>query len=90
MQLTYDTIVLTGGLGTETIVSEISNLREPETSLKDLPSLQQGRHAHACGSYEVADSVFLLVTGGTNSLQHLASTEVKKNLREVLKNSAGA
>ena len=80
-QLTSDTIVLTGGLGTETIVSEISNLREPEPSLKDLPSLQQGRHAHACGSYEVADSVFLLVTGGTNSLQHLASTEVKKPQR---------
>ena len=85
MQLTSDTIVLTGGLGTETIVSEISSLREPEPSLKDLPSLQQGRHAHACGSYEAADSVFLLVTGGTNSLQHLASTEVEKTSEQFSK-----
>ena len=81
-QLTADTIVLTGGLGTQTIVSEISNLREPEPSLRDLPSLQEGRRAHACGSYVVADSVFLLVTGGTNSLQHLASTEVEKKASE--------
>merc|ERR1712223_2313763 len=54
-QLTSDTIVLTGGLGTETIVSELSNLREPEPSLRDLPSLQEGRRAHGCGSYEVLE-----------------------------------
>ena len=76
IQLTSDTVVLTGGLSTETLVTEISNLGEAETLVKELPALQEGRRAHACGSYTVADSIFMLVTGGTSSLQHLASTEV--------------
>jgi len=76
VQLTSDTVVLTGGLGTETLVTEFSNLGQTEPSVKELPGLQDGRRAHACGSFTVADSIFLLVSGGTNSLQHLASTEV--------------
>ena len=76
IQLTSDTVVLTGGLSTETLVTEISNLGEAETLVEELPALQEGRRAHACGSYTAADSIFMLVTGGTSSLQHLASTEV--------------
>ena len=80
VQLTSDTVVLTGGLGTDTSVAEFSSLGESEPSVKELPGLQDGRRAHACGSYTVADSTFMLVSGGTNSLQHLASTEVKSKL----------
>ena len=80
IQLTSDTVVLTGGSGTETLVTEFSNLGESEPLMKELAGLQDGRRAHACGSYAVGDSTFMLVTGGTNSLQHLASTEVKSKL----------
>merc|ERR1719507_2994430 len=58
IQLTSDTVVLTGGLSTETLVTEISNLGEAETLVKELPALQEGRRAYACGSYTVADSIF--------------------------------
>ena len=80
IQLTSDTVVLTGGSGTETLVTEFSYLGESEPLMKELAGFQEGRRAHACGSYSVDDSTFMLVTGGTNSLQHLASTEVKSTL----------
>merc|ERR1719367_417836 len=76
VQLASDTLVLTGGLGTENLVTQFSSLGESEPLVKELPGLQDSRRAHACGSYTVAHSIFVLVTGGTNSLQHLASTEV--------------
>ena len=90
VQLTSDIMVITGGLGTETLVTEFSNLGKTEPLVNELPGLQEGRRAHACGSYTLADSTFMLVTGGTNSFQHLASTEVKSKLTiEVLNDPSG-
>ena len=49
-----DTIVLTGGLATPSLVTELTGLGGQEVTSRDLPSLPTGRWGHACGAYTVA------------------------------------
>jgi hypothetical protein len=91
IQLSADTIVLTGGGGTESLVTEHSGLGTGgEVTTRELPALLTPRFDHACGVYTVGgtqvgnwsfipDSPFqtLIVTGGLDRReQPLSSTEV--------------
>jgi hypothetical protein len=91
IQLSADTIVLTGGWGTESLVNEHSGLGTGgEVTTRELPALLTPRHYHACGVYTVggaqvwqgpflshSGSQMLIVTGGVPAgFQPLASTEV--------------
>jgi len=74
IQVSEDVVVLTGGRGTEFLVTE-HNLSQREARVKQLPSLETGRRYHACGHYTVGSSLRLLVTGGYDGTQVLDSTE---------------
>jgi len=77
IQLTASSLVLIGGQLAEDQVTEYFNLDSPDqVQLNQLPSLITGRFAHACGSYLVANTMMLIVTGGNNGRERLASTEV--------------
>jgi hypothetical protein len=92
IQLSADTIVLTGGWGTYSLVTEHSGLGTGgEVTTRELPALTIPRDRHACGVYTVggtqvgqgpflAHSAFqmMLVTGGYDWQQYewLSSTEV--------------
>jgi len=68
-----NTVVLTGGVYTETVVS----LYGEEGWLEDLPSLNQGRIYHACAAYYRDDGArVMLVTGGELLATPLDSTEL--------------
>jgi hypothetical protein len=89
IQLSADTIVLTGGMNTESLVTEHSGLGTGgEVTTRELPALLTPRDSHACGVYtvggtQVGQGPFLphsafqvmLVTGGWDG-QLLSSTEV--------------
>jgi len=77
IQLTASRLVVIGGQEAEDQVTEYFNLDSPDqVELNQLPSLITGRFAHACGSYLVANTMMLIVTGGNNGVERLASTEV--------------
>jgi hypothetical protein len=89
IQLSADTIVLTGGYTTKSLVTEHSGLGTGgEVTTRELPALLTPRGGHACGVYTVGGtqvgqgpflphSAFqmLIVTGGSDR-QKLSSTEV--------------
>jgi hypothetical protein len=50
---TSNTLLISGGWGPFTLVQEYSGIDSDSVSSKDLPSLNQGRRAHACGVYYV-------------------------------------
>jgi len=74
IQVSPSTIVLTGGLDTEALVTEVSGIGGA-VSFKNLSSLITGRWDHTCGIYSVDDTTMLIVTGGGRE-EPLASTEV--------------
>jgi hypothetical protein len=90
IQLSADTIVLTGGSGTFSLVTEHSGLGTGgEVTTRELPALLTHRAGHACGVYTVGGtqvgqgtllphSAFqvMLVSGGWDGQQFLSSTEV--------------
>jgi hypothetical protein len=89
IQLSADTIVLTGGWDTEWQVTEHSGLGTGgEVTTRELPALLTPRANHACGVYTVGGTQvgrglphlafqMLIVTGGMDlSSTDLASTEV--------------
>jgi hypothetical protein len=98
IQLSADTIVLTGGWDTESLVTEHSGLGTGgEVTTRELPALLTPRWDHACGVYTVGgtqvgrwpflpDSPFqmLIVTGGSDG-QRLAVEAV-----EVMAHPAGS
>jgi hypothetical protein len=54
IQLSANTIVLTGGVGTESLVTEHSGLGTGgEVTTRELPALLTRRYSHACGVYTV-------------------------------------
>jgi hypothetical protein len=54
IQLSADTIVLTGGLDTESLVTEYSGLGTGgEVTTRELPALLNPRYIHVCGVYTV-------------------------------------
>jgi hypothetical protein len=76
-----DRLILTGGLGSERLVTEHIGLEEDEPAARELPGLLTGRYYHACGCYSVPDGQGgeagqrLIVSGGWNGYL-LASTQV--------------
>jgi len=74
IQVSGSTIVMTGGLDTEDLVTEVSGIGGVVT-FKNLSSLATGRWDHACGAYTVGETTMLIVAGGGRE-QPLASTEV--------------
>jgi len=74
IQVSGSTIVMTGGLDTEELVTEVSGIGGMVT-FKNLSSLATGRWDHACGAYTVGETTMLIVAGGGRELP-LASTEV--------------
>jgi len=74
IQVSPSTIVMTGGLDTEDLVTEVSGVGGA-LAFRNLSSLSTGRWDHACGSYIVGEAMMLIVTGGGNE-HPLASTEV--------------
>jgi len=76
VQVSESTMILTGGQGTDSLVTEYSNLGSmEEVTVSPLPSLTNPRHHHACGLVATADSQMLIVTGGFQG-HSLDSTEV--------------
>ena len=54
IQVSADTIVLTGGLHTESLVTELSGLGTGgEVTARELPTLLHPRYIHVCGVYTV-------------------------------------
>merc|ERR1711971_1054543 len=90
VQVSTSSLVVIGGSGAWSLVTEYSGLDEdailqkiPMASLcvaaitsRELPQLVEGRQAHACGSYMIGDVQMLLVTGGYSPARALDSTEV--------------
>jgi hypothetical protein len=90
IQLSADTIVLTGGRDTEALVTEYSGLGTGgEVTTRELPALTTPRYHHACGVYTVGGTQvgqgpflphsalqMLIVTGG---YELLSSTEVMEH-----------
>jgi len=74
IQVSASTIVMTGGLDTEDLVTEVSGIGGA-VSFKNLSSLTTGRWDHACGMYTVGEATMLIVTGGGRG-HPLDSTEV--------------
>jgi len=58
------TVILTGGVRTESLVTEHTFLENGKVTTSDLTSLTEGRAFHACGLYENNGGKKLLVTGG--------------------------
>ena len=54
-QVSSTTIILSGGLDTGTLVSELCNLSE-EVTTRQLPKHIDGRYHHGCGWYMVGKS----------------------------------
>merc|ERR1711971_1289235 len=73
-EVSASTIVMTGGLDTEDLVTEVSGIGGA-VSFKNLSSLTTGRWDHACGMYTVGEATMLIVTGGGRG-HPLDSTEV--------------
>jgi len=67
------TVIITGGADTRNTVSRYGS----SGHIEDLPSLNQGRWNHGCGSYtdNTGDQVFL-VAGGYDYVGRLSSTEM--------------
>jgi len=67
------TVIITGGTYTQHIVSRYGTAGH----IEDLPSLNQGRRNHGCGSYtdDNGGKVFLVV-GGNDGSNKLSSTEM--------------
>jgi len=75
IQLSADLIVVTGGYGTESYVTEYQ-LSGNDGNETPLTPMSQSRRYHACGVYQgAAGQQVLLVTGGYYS-DYLSSTEV--------------
>merc|ERR1719397_1419282 len=75
IQLSADLIVVTGGRGTESYVTEYQ-LTGNNGNETPLTPMRQARYEHACGVYQgAAGQQVLLVTGGYYSVL-LSSTEV--------------
>jgi len=74
IKVSGSTIVMTGGLDTEALVTEVSGIGGA-LSFRNLSSLVTGRWDHACAAYTVGDTTMLIVAGGGKD-QPLASTEV--------------
>ena len=55
--MTSNTLVITGGDYTETIVSRYGT----SGYMEDLPSLNQGRYDHGCGAYYGDDGTQVIV-----------------------------
>jgi len=66
-----DSVIVTGGLSTKTIVSVYNT----EGWLEDLPPLNTGRSSHACTSYWSGERRVFMVTGGHTGSVYLDSTE---------------
>jgi len=66
------TVIITGGTKTPNIVSRYGTAGH----IVDLPSLNQGRHGHGCGSYtdDSGEQVFLVAGGSYISTEMLTST----------------
>merc|ERR1712192_50889 len=77
MQLSADLILVTGGVGTESYVTEYQ-LNGNKGKENPLTPMSQARRGHACGVYQgAAGQQVLLVTGGVYSgFAFLSSTEV--------------
>jgi len=78
IQIDETSIVLTGGLGTESLVTEHTELGDLEDAVsREIANLTTGRYYHACGMYTVGEyeAKMLIVTGGWNG-EVLGSTEV--------------
>jgi len=76
MQLSADLIVVTGGDGTESYVTEYQ-LTGNNSNETPLTPMRQGRYGHACGAYQgAAGQQVLFVTGGRSGSGFLSSTEV--------------
>jgi len=78
IQVSESVIVLTGGYenSTSKLASEYSGIDTDKVSVRELARLVHGRHAHACGAYNVAEAQMLIVAGGTHLGNKLKSTEV--------------
>ena len=84
IQTSPSTVVLTGGLTTESQVTELSGLAAGETvSYRELPGLLQGREGHACGYYNMGTTqvkehaqkinitfIFIFQTGGSSAIKN--------------------
>ena len=67
-----NTVIITGGYNTETTVTRYTEYGVS----KELPSLNEGRDNHACGSYlEISGTRVIIVTGGYYKTP-ISSTEV--------------
>jgi hypothetical protein len=54
IQVGKDSVVLTGGLGSESLVTEYTDIGLYSAKSKKFPDLNQPRFDHACGTYTVA------------------------------------
>jgi len=76
VQVSDSTMILTGGQGTDALVTEYTNLGSADKVIATpLTSLTSPRHHHACGLVTTAGSHMLIVTGGFQG-HSLDSTEV--------------
>ena len=56
IQIDETSIVLTGGLGTESLVTEHTELGDLEDAVsREIANLTTGRYYHACGMYTVGE-----------------------------------
>merc|ERR1711971_281468 len=76
VQVSASSLVVIGGSGAWSLVTEYSGLEDVAVTSRELPQLVEGRQAHACGSYMIAEIQMLLVTGGYSNTRALDSTEV--------------
>jgi len=80
IQISESVMVLTGGDGTYTLVTEYSGIATGAATTRELPELNTRRAGHACGSYLVLGrSLMLIVAGGwdtssTELLDYTAAT----------------
>jgi len=80
IQVSESVMVLTGGDGTYTLVTEYSGIAGGAPTTRELPELNTRRAGHACGSYLVlGQSLMLIVAGGydtssTELLDYTATT----------------
>jgi len=75
-----DIYVITGGESTLTMVTEITGITrctwDCTDTIHQLSPLNTGRYRHACGSYEKAGKMVLIVAGGRSATDLISSTEV--------------
>jgi len=78
IQVNFSSVVLTGGYTTPTMVTQYSDLdiESMDVATRELPPLTIGRWHHACGSYFIGHSQMLIVVGGVNAGEALASSEL--------------